>query len=105
MVTPPTTTMTDFLAIDRHGSGEATSCSKRVANRCDSASLAGPAPPAAAAAAASSSGSWPSCVVTGELLSATSGRLLAGQDLGLLGVELGLVQDALRLEVGQLAQL
>ena len=39
MVMPATTTMTDFLAMDRHGSGDATSCSIRVASRCDMASL------------------------------------------------------------------
>ena len=36
---PATTAMTVFLAKDRHGSGDATSCSIREASRCDMASL------------------------------------------------------------------
>ena len=36
---PATTAMTVFLTKDRHGSGDATSCSIREASRCDMASL------------------------------------------------------------------
>ena len=67
---PATTTNTLFLATDRHGGGDATSCSMRVASRCDSASL--PAGLPSGGAGRGSSDSWSSGVATGELFSATT---------------------------------
>jgi hypothetical protein len=82
-VMPPTSTRTDFLAIDHHGSGDSTSSSIRVASRCDMASLPAPSVPARGpeggapdggatpwgSAAPGCSDSWSSGVATGELLS------------------------------------
>ena len=68
---PATTTMTVFVTIERHGSGDSTSCSIREARRCDMASLpasltSGPGGPQGAP------GSWSSCAATAALLSVTS---------------------------------
>ena len=93
-VIPVTTTNTLFFATDRHGGGDATSCSMRVASRCDSASLpAGLSPGGAGRGGPGSRSSGPA---TGELLSATRRvAVLARQDLGLLGVELGVAEHTL----------
>ena len=67
---PATTTITVFLAIDRHDSGDSTSRSIREARRCDMASL--PASLTSGSAARGASGSWSSCVATAALLSVTN---------------------------------
>ena len=62
---PATTTTTVFQTTDRHGSGDAASCSIREAARCDSSPCSAALSPGAAGTACSDS--WSSCVATGEL--------------------------------------
>ena len=67
---PATTTMTVFVTIERHGSGDSTSRSIREARRCDMASL--PASLTSGSAARGGTGSWSSCAATAALLSVTN---------------------------------